>query len=151
VTTPAPTTPSGGTPNPRAPAPSGVLLEQALQRSEVPRSEVPLVTHERVRVVEQSVDRLHDHVADLRAEMRANTRVSARGTGAAQAGAYLAAAWPTLVIMSKVLGAWGDAHPGADVGLTAAILLVARVIAQMHAPFVRSDARPGEPPPGPPP
>lgn len=141
----------------RPPASSSVLLEQA-QKSEVSRDDVPLVTHERVKLIEENVSTIEANVSSLSGRFdsfafEANARdlrfadqldrfersqnVAAKNSGAARYWSKVVAmatvAGPTLVV---AFAHWGVAHPGAFGGLAGTIGAAILAIAKATTPAV---------------
>lgn len=146
-----PATPSYGTVRP--PAASSALLEQALQRSEVSPTDVPLVTHERVKMVEETVTKLHenDHRHDLRFDL-IETKIDASRGDSRSIKAWvqsLAVLAPFATALAPDVKAWAASHPGSALGTIMAVL--AAILGAIGRSFVRARSgasdTPGDAPP----
>ncbi|HEU4409423.1 MAG TPA: hypothetical protein VFS43_29465, partial [Polyangiaceae bacterium] len=152
-----PTTPTG-TPRPRRRQDTATDYAEARQQlADTGQPARPELVEAKTAVnrlgrLEERADRTDGRLDRLETKLDANTRASFTGATFARIGAYAAAAWPVFVFVSKVLGQWGDQHPEAQVGVTGAVLVLAKAIASYKAASAAGAAAApadGAPPPPP--
>lgn len=93
-----------------------------------------------------------DNQTDQKREQKKNTSLTKKAALASQIGAYGMTALTLFALLSKALGDWGEAHPGAPITLAVVVTLIIRVAAALAPRLAAgSDGEPPDAPAGPPP